>query len=282
MNQNHIEKTKENMINQSKNDSYKHWIEGIFDRASTEYGTAGCDYFNYFGERLVQMTTIPEHARVLDVATGKGAILFPLSKIIKYPGNITGIDISQQMVNETALEVTRQDIEGVVLQQMDAESLQFPDNSFDVVFCGFALFFFPSLQKALAEFKRVLKPGGILAVSIWGENKTMSSWAAGQAKIMGVQQSIVVPLMKTSQELYASLHQAAFADIHIKDETKTFTHATFEAWWQSLLSHGIRGYFEALSSEQMENLREEAHQKVVGSDGIDETLQVFYGVAKKR
>ena len=48
---------------------------------------------------------------------------------------------------------------------MDAEKLEFPDNSFDFVFCGFALFFFPSILKAVSEFKRVLKPGGRLVVS---------------------------------------------------------------------------------------------------------------------
>jgi len=45
--------------------------------------------------------------------------------------------------------------------QMDAEQLAFEDASFDCMLCGFALFFFPNLEGAMSEVRRVLKPGGI-------------------------------------------------------------------------------------------------------------------------
>ncbi len=51
---------------------------------------------------------------------------------------------------------------------MDAEQLAFQDAFFDRVLCGFALFFFPDLDRALGEFYRVLKPGGYLAATTWG------------------------------------------------------------------------------------------------------------------
>ena len=41
---------------------------------------------------------------------------------------------------------------------MDAENLDFPASFFDFVLCGFALQFFPHLDRALEEFRRVLKP----------------------------------------------------------------------------------------------------------------------------
>ena len=50
---------------------------------------------------------------------------------------------------------------------MDAEQLDFPDAAFDRVLCGFGVMFFPHLDQALAEFRRVLKPGGRLGVSTW-------------------------------------------------------------------------------------------------------------------
>ena len=52
---------------------------------------------------------------------------------------------------------------------MDAEQLDFADGSFDVVLCGFGIMFFPDQNRALSEFRRVLKPGGTLAVSTWKE-----------------------------------------------------------------------------------------------------------------
>lgn len=110
---------------------------------------------------------ISDNWQVLDIPTGKGAILFPAAEKTGPTGKVVGIDISQQMLAETSTPVQKRDIDWIDLVHMDAEHLDFPENRFDVVFCGFALFFFPSMSKALSEFKRVLKPGGFLAVSTW-------------------------------------------------------------------------------------------------------------------
>ena len=50
---------------------------------------------------------------------------------------------------------------------MDAEELTFPAESFDCVTCGFGIMFFPDQDRALAQMRRVLKPGGCLAISTW-------------------------------------------------------------------------------------------------------------------
>jgi SAM-dependent methyltransferase len=59
---------------------------------------------------------------------------------------------------------------------MDAEKLDFPDTTFDAVLCGYAIFFFPNVLQALAEFRRVLKPGGLLAVSTQGTADERWQW----------------------------------------------------------------------------------------------------------
>jgi len=54
-------------------------------------------------------------------------------------------------------EISQRGLANAQIRQMDAEHLDFPESSFEVVLCGFALFFFPQLDRALAEFGRVLK-----------------------------------------------------------------------------------------------------------------------------
>lgn len=111
----------------------------------------------------------------MDVATGKGAVLFPLAERVGHSGKVVGVDISKQMLAETSIAVQKRDIHWIDLVYMDAEQLDFPDNSFDAIFYGFALFFFPSMSKALSEFKRVLKPNGFLAVSTWGNDSELDA-----------------------------------------------------------------------------------------------------------
>ena len=63
------------------------------------------------------------------------------------------------MVRATNEEAERRGL-GIPVRVMDAEQLDFPDAEFDRVLCGFGVMFFPHLDQALAEFRRVLKPGG--------------------------------------------------------------------------------------------------------------------------
>ena len=53
----------------------KQIVSGIFDRAATTYGQVGPRFFSHFGRRLVELAQIPGSAKVLDVATGRGAQL---------------------------------------------------------------------------------------------------------------------------------------------------------------------------------------------------------------
>lgn len=80
------------------------------------------------------------------------------------------------MVQETHAEIVSRGIQNAVIRQMDAEHLEFSDASFDGVYCGFVLFFLPHLETALAEYVRVLKPGGQIAVSTWGKDDMRWSW----------------------------------------------------------------------------------------------------------
>src|SRR5437588_1978458 len=104
---------------------HKQWVSEIFDRAAAEYGKKINSFFSYFGKRLVEQVDVPPNAHILDVATGRGAVLFPLAEAVGPLGKVVGIDISEQMLRETAKEVLERDIDWVELLCMDAEQLSF-------------------------------------------------------------------------------------------------------------------------------------------------------------
>jgi ubiquinone/menaquinone biosynthesis C-methylase UbiE len=56
---------------------------------------------------------------------------------------------------------------GIVWKQADAEALPFDDASFDAVVCQFGIMFVPDKDKAYAEARRVLRPGGALLFTVW-------------------------------------------------------------------------------------------------------------------
>jgi demethylmenaquinone methyltransferase / 2-methoxy-6-polyprenyl-1,4-benzoquinol methylase len=101
---------------------------------------------------------------ILDVATGTADMPILMMKILK-PDRITGIDISEGMLGLGKQKIVKSGFEkNVHLQNGDAESIQFPDNSFDAVTVAFGVRNFQNLEKGLAEMRRVMKPGGRLII----------------------------------------------------------------------------------------------------------------------
>lgn len=61
--------------------------------------------------------------------------------------------------------------------RMDAEALELPDASFDVVLCALGLMYVPDPERALREMRRVLRPGGRIVLAVWGE-RSRCGWSA--------------------------------------------------------------------------------------------------------
>lgn len=263
---------------------HKQWVGQVFDCAASQYGEGSCSFFNYFGKQLVKHVPVEANWQALDIATGKGAVLFPLAEKVGPLGKVVGIDISKQMLTETSIAIQKRDIDWINLFHMDAERLDFPDNSFDAVFCGFALFFFPSMSKALSEFKRVLKPKGFLAVSTWGNDSGLDALVNKEIDNLSHTTSLAINPLWNMQALQNALEMAEFKNIKILEETIEFLHDTPEEWWKSLWAHGTRAKFEQLASQQLSDLQENVMNKVKAFEqekGLSEELQVFYGVARK-
>ena len=96
---------------------------------------------------------------VLDVCCGPGMLTAAAQS---RGAQSKGIDFSAE-----AVEVARSNVPDAEFQKGDAQSLPFPDSTFDSVVCGFGIIHVPDPQKALSEMYRVLKTGGRVAVSVW-------------------------------------------------------------------------------------------------------------------
>ncbi len=139
-------------------DKKKASVAAYFGQVAPDYDRVGPQFFATMGQRLVALARLRPGETVLDVATGRGAVLFPAAERVGPQGKVIGIDLAPAMIQETGKVVEQRRLTQVQLLTMDAERLALPDATFDAVLCGFALFFFPRLQRALAEFRRVLKP----------------------------------------------------------------------------------------------------------------------------
>ena len=108
--------------------------------------------------------------RVLDIATGTG---FSTATFARFGAEVTGIDLTQYAVDQTKRNLSLRNLKGEVLK-MDAQELQFEDNTFDYVCAHGCLMHMPDTDKALREIMRVLKPGG--TVYAWMYHRGWYYW----------------------------------------------------------------------------------------------------------
>ena len=100
--------------------------------------------------------------KILDVATGTADLAIAALKL--HPDEVVGIDLSANMLSVGQTKLDKKGYEKISLMQGDSENLPFEDNTFDAITVGFGVRNYENLEKGLNEMKRVLRPGGKLAV----------------------------------------------------------------------------------------------------------------------
>jgi len=133
------------------------------DLVARLYARFASVYNGFFGAilhpgRVEAMRTLPlkPNDEILEVGVGTGltATLYPTDC------RVVGIDLSEPMLREAARHVESHGRRNVRLWQMDASSLAFPAESFDVVYAAYLVSVVPDPVAVLTEMRRVCRPGG--------------------------------------------------------------------------------------------------------------------------
>jgi ubiquinone/menaquinone biosynthesis C-methylase UbiE len=104
-----------------------------------------------------------KNIKVLDVGCGTGVYI---NELVKRGFNVHGMDISKEMVQKSLITVNESKKEQIRLAVGDAESIPFKSNNFDLIIGVGLLEYLPSEINALKEFRRLLKPQGILIFTL--------------------------------------------------------------------------------------------------------------------
>jgi ubiquinone/menaquinone biosynthesis C-methylase UbiE len=101
---------------------------------------------------------------MLETAAGTGVLTRTLARVLPRACELIATDLNQSMLDVGA---RRRGLDRVRWQLADAMALPFPDGHFEMVVCQFGAMFFPDKVAGFREAKRVLRPGGVLAMAIW-------------------------------------------------------------------------------------------------------------------
>jgi SAM-dependent methyltransferase len=123
---------------------------------------------------LVRFAGIRAGSKVLDVACGTGVVALTAARA---GAHVQGIDLTPELVQRAKENAALMKLEAS-FQEGDAETLPFPDATFDVVVSQFGHMFAPRPDVTIGQMLRVLKPGGTVAFSTWPPELLVGRWFA--------------------------------------------------------------------------------------------------------
>jgi demethylmenaquinone methyltransferase/2-methoxy-6-polyprenyl-1,4-benzoquinol methylase len=136
-------------------------VTGLFDDAARHYdrvtGLMSLGTGRWYRRSVLRRVGVGPGTNVLDVACGTGQVSRAAMDLVGARGEVLGVDPSAGMRRVAAAR-------GVVAVEGSAESLPVGDAAFDVVVMGYALRHVADLHAAFAEMRRVLRPGGTVAI----------------------------------------------------------------------------------------------------------------------
>lgn len=258
-----------------------------WDRTAAFYGQVGPPIFSISGQQLLELMNLKPGDRLLDVACGRGAVAIPAAKKVGPSGLVTATDYSPCMVAEAEKEARKHGLSNIACACMEAQNLEFPDDSFDALTCGFALFLFSDMRRALAEMRRVLLPGGKVGLSLWGKGAIVPEWPIlGETiKEYGLQPVVPNPIAWRPEDIEALLTSAAFSDIETVEERYDLPFREASGVWEFTLSVGpIEVMLEQLSKKKRQGFIDAFLSRIQGlatPEGIPANFRVLYALAKK-
>lgn len=112
---------------------------------------------------FIEFAGVDNGERILDVGCGTGSLSFALARAADL-GEIAAIDYSPVFVEEV---IRRNTDPRIKIRQADACALPFEGGTFDRALALLVLHFVPEAGKAVAEMRRVVRPGGVVAAAVW-------------------------------------------------------------------------------------------------------------------
>lgn len=229
-------------------------IAAAFDRRAATYSRS--DWHRQAAERLVALCGPPPGARVLDAGTGTGFAAMAVARAIGPGGRVLGVDLSPGMLREARASVEHHGLANVELWQGDATRLaDVATASFDAVTCAAGLLYMP-VAEALAEWHRLLRPGGVLAFSGMAEGWPLPGRLFREcAAAAGVTLRDPSAPLGTEARCAAALQAAGFTTDRIVREQVSFSPKDLEAAWESNVRSANHADVLALPAAELAALR---------------------------
>jgi ubiquinone/menaquinone biosynthesis C-methylase UbiE len=247
-------------------------IPSAWDGIASRYDEFTTPMNQRFAEKALLRVNLGPGARLLDVACGSGALAVPAAL---RGAQVTAVDLAPTMIERLTTRARAEGLTSVEGAVMDAESLEFADDTFDVTASLNGISLLPSLKVGLREAVRVTKPGGEAMIAAFGPPQRVELigflFGALKVSVPGFTPPTDPPPLSFQladpNRFRNELADAGLTDIRIKSTTWEMTFPSADHFW----------YAATASSPTAVQLTRHLSDKQ-----RDEVTQVIHGMLRER
>lgn len=242
-------------------------VQSVYDLVAANYAT-GAGFFDTVARHLIETAELPP-GRVLDVACGRGAVANHVEALRR------DIDVYAADLSFAMLRANRSaDSAGWAARQVNAigESQPFASGVFDAVTCSQALPFFADPGRAVREFRRIARPGGVVAVSTNGPSDPRLAWLRDLLPPVSQEVSLVVEPLAEADALRRLLEGSGLRAVRVRSLRARIGFGDADRFWSFAMTTGLRAAFERIGPEGRGALR---HSVAQGLERMSDGAEIY-------
>jgi ubiquinone/menaquinone biosynthesis C-methylase UbiE len=273
------------MSNQIELNEFKQQVADMYSHRSNNYDEG--DFHRQLAHRLIECAAIHSGQKILDLATGTGLVAIEAAQLVGSEGRVVGVDISTGLLNQAKRKIETAGLSNIEFQLADAETLDFPDNSFDRVLCCSALPLMTNIPADLRLWHRFLKSDGLIGLCVFAEMAFVAGVVLKNvARRYGVE-LVFNDLTGTQEKCYTLLREAGFEDVEVKTEQfgSYINLSQTKGTWEDSFKHPLCRQLMQLSPEQLEQAKAEylaELEALVTDKGIWNDITTFFVLGRKQ
>ncbi len=222
-------------------------------------------------EWLCRVADLRSGQRILDLACGSGQPALTAARLVKPGGSVVGTDISEEMVRVARRKANMADLDNIEFKAMDAENIDFPDETFDGAICRWGLMYCPDPERVVKEVHRVLKPHRPFATTTFASGDK-NPWMESSVRLASASLGVPPPppdaptpiRLSDTARIKAMLADAGFQNIEIEARPFTWEFNSLDDFWKvtseltPMLANAIARLDDAGKAGLREKMFEEA------------------------
>lgn len=262
-------------------------ITSLFNIVADGYDNPSTRFFTFCADKMLDILQPKQNTRLLDIATGTGAVATSAAQMLLPEGRVHGIDLSEKMLDVAFKNANKMSLNNIDLHTMDAEKPIFKSDYFHNITCSFGIFFIPDMETALKNWLRILQPDGKLIFSTFAADafSPLTDLFKQRMESYGIAVDSEAWLrVSEEQQCHQLLEQAGYSDIKVEEKQLGYHLLNVDDWWEILWNTGYRGFINQLSVEDLTKFRDD-HLKEIEAykteDGLWLNIHILYSTAKK-